>query len=179
MSIDFTNWTSATGDMPWGVQKAFKTALQAVADGDIKMVHGMDSYEGSPCLVNAINQMISHDASASPTQFAGSVVSAFDRTTSRMAEQPAFADSTVNPHHFVTPLMAEVLLANFGPEKSEPVEVVVDEKAEIINAPYVEQSDTALMAEWLTAQVNHAAEIECEVPVSEPVAVHVQIPSSS
>jgi hypothetical protein len=50
---DFTAWTAATGNMPWGVQSAFKTALEAVADGQVKMVWGADSYNGSPCLVNA------------------------------------------------------------------------------------------------------------------------------
>ncbi|HET7713536.1 MAG TPA: hypothetical protein VFK94_04215 [Patescibacteria group bacterium] len=157
MSLDqaIKDWNRATADLPWGVQSVFKTALQSVADGDIKMVHGADSSNGSPCLVNAVNAMVSATASASPSAFAPAVVGAFDYVCREFYAQMGApnADAT-----YVTPFVAEVLLRNFGKDDPKPsdeelaLKSVTTEPASILDDPYVEPSDEELMQAWLTAQ---------------------------
>jgi hypothetical protein len=166
---DFTSWTAATGSMPWGVQSAFKTALEAVADGQIKMVWGADSYNGSPCLVNAINQMIHKDAAHSPSNFAGEVVSAFDSVNCSLYKAIGEPNADSN---YVTPFVAEILLQKFGVMALQPQDVEIKKEPSVMDDPYVEKSDEALMTEWLTAQTKPEV-VEClpDVPDVTPEAM--------
>jgi hypothetical protein len=162
-----SNWTAVTAELPWGVQLAFKTALQAVADGDIKMVYGADSYQGSPCLVNAVNQMISHEASVSPSAFAGSVVSAFDNVNCALLGKGVNTDS-----RYVSPFAAEILLQHFGPMKPVPEIQAPGDVSTLkdgVNTPYVERNDTEMMNEWLAAQSNPVCISEDEA--HEPIQI--------
>jgi len=159
--IDFKHWTNATAEMPWGVQRAFVTALEAVRDGQIKMVYGTDSYNGSPCLVNAINQMISLDANASPATFASEVVRSFDVVNRAMFE--LYGTSAGFHERYVTTASAEVLLHNFGELKPESVFEAPDVAAAIATSPYTEKSDTELAQEWLDANKNLADEKPCDI----------------
>jgi len=148
--------------MPWGVQSAFRTALEAVAEGQIKMVWGADSYNGSPCLVNAINQMIHKDAAHSPSNFAGEVVSAFDNINRKLYQAIGEPNADQN---YVTPFVAEILLQKFGVMALQPQDEPIKEPS-VMDDPYVEKSDEALMTEWLTAQTK-PEEVQCEVLPTE------------
>jgi hypothetical protein len=147
--------------MKWGVQSAFKTALEAVADGDVKMVWGADSHNGSPCLVNAINQMIHKDAGASPSQFASAVVSAFDVLNRELYQQIGEPNAD---QHYVTPFVAEILLRHFGAMSPKPADVE-PEPVNVIDQPYVEKSDDEMAMEWLTASTTVE---ECKDVCPEP-----------
>jgi hypothetical protein len=131
---DFTAWTAATGNMPWGA----------------------DSYNGSPCLVNAINPMISKDSSASPSNFAGEVVLAFDAVNGSLFQEIGEPNAD---RHYVTPFVADILLQKFGLLKTKPADEPVVEPS-VMDDPYVEKSDADLMDEWLTAATK-PAEQEC------------------
>jgi len=156
--IDFSGWTSATAAMPWGVQRAFMTALETVRDGQIKMVWGADSYNGSPCLVNAINQMIHSDAQASPMQFASDVVGNFDKVNRALYE--TYGEAAGFDSQYVTVASAEVLIHHFGTLKPEPD---FSTPEDITPKVYVEKSDTEMAQEWLDANKGLAADEPCEI----------------
>lgn len=142
------DWREATAAMPWGVQRVFKTALESVADGSIIMAWGSDVVDGHPCLVNSVSAMINSstkaDNSTQPSVFAPAVVGAFDRLNSVLHDRFKNAE-----YHIVSPLAADVLLQHFGAMQPEPVVEPVKTEVDVINQPYIELSDEALMAAWV------------------------------
>ena len=106
-------WKTATANAKWGVQQAIKTSLELVADEQIKICWGQDDYNGAPCLINSINQMLSHNADHSPSGKYPNIVRAFDLVN---------ADIGINKDFFVSPIAAEILLRNMGEMKPVPVE---------------------------------------------------------
>jgi len=165
-SVNFEAWTKATGDLPWGVQRTLYEALGAVANSGIKMCYGANWYDGAPCLVNAVANMISADpAKVTPAQWFPHVVREFDMVNE------ALSMAGVNKYdNIVTPLAAEVLMANFGPLKPPPTEDDWQEAAlEVLNsAPYVEPSDEEMAKAWAEA-INHPS-VGLEPREDEPVA---------
>lgn len=145
--IDFTAWTAATGTLDWGTQRVMKDTLALVSEGKIELVHGVDSLGGKPCLVNAVAAMIAHDVSqVSPANWYPSVVDAFDRINAQLV-----GNGVNRTDGFVSPLAAEVLLANFAPLKPVPTEAEAAEAAGAIMAAsmvYVEPTDEEVAAAW-------------------------------
>lgn len=110
-------WRMATGNAKWGVQQAIKTSLELVADEQIKMCWNQDDYNGAPCLINSINQMLSHNADHSPSGEYPHIVRAFDTVNHDLA-----GTRNINNDYFVDPIAAEILLRNMGEMKPVPVE---------------------------------------------------------
>jgi hypothetical protein len=154
-TIDFSAWTKATGDLQWGVQRALYETLGAVAQDGVKLVYGTDSYDGSPCLINAVANMLALDVNAvSPASWFPSVVAEFDRINKDLWVRG------VNPEtYMVSETAAEILMANFGPLKPVPTEeefkaAAAEHLAAVeANRPYVEPSD-AEFADMLAASDN-------------------------
>lgn len=142
-TINFSGWTKATGDLKPGQQAVFLDFLNLVKDGKAHLVHGADYRDGKPCLVNGVATMLSH-SSVSPTQMFPSVVGEFDRTCKAMAAVGLEGDL----EGYVSPLMAEFLIRNFGEVKDIEVSEPVEKKVE--DGPYIEPTD-AQMVSFLTA----------------------------
>jgi hypothetical protein len=167
-TIDFTAWTKATGDLQWGVQRALYETLGAVAQDGVGLVYGTDSYDGSPCLINAVANMLSLDVNAvNPGSWFPQVVGAFDYINRQLFERG------VNEPFMVSETAAEILMANFGPLKPVPTEeefkaAAAEHLAAIeANRPYVEPSD-AEFAEMLAASDDNVPPADI---VDEPVPV--------
>ena len=166
-------WRKATGDLPWGVQRAFVDALTLVKDEKIHLVHGANYRDGKPCLVNAVAQMVTKkDSGVSPTEFAPSVVRLFDRINSAL-EDDGVNDAAGEHAGYVSSLAAEILLRNFGPlktvEAAEQAPPVKEEK------PYVERSDEDLAREWLASMNAPAPEaVDDLATIGDPVALHLK-----
>lgn len=143
MKINFTNWTTATAELKWGVQRAFRDALQAVADGKATIVYGRDYNSGSPCLVNSVAAMLTTGGGRGvPSRHFGAVVSEFD-IINRQLE--GFNVNTTPG--VLSPTGAEFLLHNFGPMKQPPTVSPMD----AFSAPYTEPEDDDLMMDWIGA----------------------------
>lgn len=167
--LDFTAWRVATADLPWGVQRVLKETLLVVAEEKATLVHGADSWNGHPCLINAVANMISLDVNlVNPSSWFPGVVSAFDRLNRD------FITAGINkPGRVVSPLAADVLLANFGTLKPVPVEADYKEQAaEILRTveamPYHEPSD-AEFADMLAAMDNVPPPSEVAVVIDSDV----------
>lgn len=141
LKIDFTRWTKATGDLLPGQQRVFKDFLETVASGDTTLVFGADVRAGSPCLVNGVQVMMS-ETQVSPTAAFPHLVSAFDSVcwymqTAGLAEKSGY----------VSPLMAEFLLRNFGEIKpmdvEQPPAIMVE--GVIHEGIYIEPSDEQML----------------------------------
>lgn len=145
--IDFSGWTAATGTLDWGTQRVMRDTLALVSEGKIELVHGADSLGGKPCLVNAVASMIAHDVSrVNPASWYPAVVSAFDRINRALMANDVNAGDG-----FVSPLAAEVLLANFAPLKPVPTEAdFAKAAAEVMVAStvYVEPTDEEVTTAW-------------------------------
>lgn len=137
MSIDFTNWTVATAQLKPGQQAVFLDMLNLVKDGKVHLVHGADYRDGKPCLVNGVATMLSQ-SSVSPMEKFPYVVSAFDVVCGEMAN----AGLSEGLKGYVSPLMAEFLIRNFGEVK--PIELTDPPVTE--PGPYVEPSDAEMAA---------------------------------
>jgi len=156
-----TQWRSATAELPWGAQRVLHETLTAVAENGIHLVHGADYRDGKPCLINAAGSMLTSSGGAGiPMQHYGRVVRLFDQINSALQEK-----GVNDASGYVSPLAAEILLRHYAPLKSapstEPAVVVAD-------ATYVEPSDEALAAEWLTA-MQAPAPSELYEPATDPV----------
>jgi len=114
LSYQIESWNTVTGLLPWGVQRVLKDALQLVADEKITMCHGVDSYAGSPCLVNAINPLISNHA-VNPAKAYPMLVSVFDLFNTEFNKQVP-----TNDPWLVSPIAAETLVRNFGSLQPKP-----------------------------------------------------------
>lgn len=145
--IDFSSWTEATGQLKPGQQAVFLDFLNLVKDGQAHLVYGADYRDGKPCLVNGVATMLAH-SSVSPMQEFPFVVSAFDNLCARMEVEGLCEEGLKG---YVSPLMAEFLIRNFGEVKAieltEP-----DPVAEAESGPYIEPSDAAMEA-FLSAMV--------------------------
>lgn len=152
LMIDFTSWTRATAGLLPGQQAVFLDFLNVVADGKAHLVHGANYRDGKPCLVNGTAQMLSHGA-VSPTGAFPEVVMAFDAACAAMEA------AGVDDHGgYVTPLMAEILIRNFG--EVQPIVLTEDKEtvAPTDNGAYIEPTDAA-MDEFLAAMVAPAPEV--------------------
>ena len=160
-SINFKHWTDATADLDWGVQRVMKETLNLVAEGKITLAHSTNvalvatsdtDSRTAPCLVNAVAQMLSADGDVSPVSWFPNVVGAFDAVNRSLVE------AGVNEHekYIVSPLAAEVLIANFGEMKPVPTENDYKEaalealKKEAEAAPYIEPTDEEMAKAWET-----------------------------
>lgn len=146
----FVAWNEATAALPWGAQRALKETLQSVADEQIKLAWGADYNDGTPCLINAASTMLKavdgEGGHGKPSMAFPNIVSAFDKVNQHLF------DKGVNTHHLVSPLAAEILVANFAPLKDEPQRPEQSDVAlPISDIPYVEPNDEAIMQDWLDA----------------------------
>jgi len=153
-------WTKATSEIPWGVQRALKETLQAVADEQVTLAWGTDYNNANPCLINAAATMLKaiggEGGHGKPGMFYSGIVLAFDEVNQELFNRG------VNTHHIVSPLAAEVLVANFAelrPEPEIPEAVTPDP---VTNEPYLEVSDEQLTRDWLKA-LNEECEVESNV----------------
>lgn len=150
MSDHFQNWHSATADLPWGVQTVMFDTLQAVADGQVRLVHGADYKDGSPCLVNAVANMTEAGGGKGvPSSKFSNLVGAFDHINRFLQGEGVNEDDG-----FVSPLAAEILLRNFGQLKNKPVAAAVSEAVAPVafeTGVYKEPSDEELTRDWLNA----------------------------
>ena len=152
-------WRDATGAAPWGVQRAFKTVLEAVKDNGTHLVYGRDYSDKFPCLVNTVGPMLQVGGGRGiPSAHFGNIVSAFDALNTELHRMGVNDSETL-----VSPLAAEIMLRHYGslnPEPELPQETL----------PYTEPTDEDLMASWLAANEADAAKeqtVESEVPVTE------------
>ncbi len=81
--------------------------------GDVKVVYGINSYNGVPCLINAIGMMIS-EVSVEPCSDEPMLVSAFDELCAEI-QGKSFG--------LVDSLTAEILVRHFGKLKDQPAEL--------------------------------------------------------
>lgn len=139
------NWTTATADLNWGVQRVFYETLEACKDEKTHLVYGADYRDGKPCLLNTVAPMLTHSSSGiTPSNFAPEVVRYFDQVNAFLA------DTGVNDTSgYVSPLAAEVLLRNFGELK--PSEITVDTTPDSSHEVYIEPSDLDLARDLLEA----------------------------
>lgn len=153
MNDALTRWTHATGSAPWGVQHVLRDTLQAVADEQVTLAYNADYRDGSPCLINAAATMLSsisgEGGQGKPSAHFGSIVSAFDRVNSMLEGRGV----NTTPG-FVSPLAAEILVANFGELKEKPIQAAVSEAMAteaFSNKVFVEPSDEDITRDWLNA----------------------------
>ncbi len=128
--INFDSWTQATANLSWGAQAAMHDALSLVAEGKVTLAYGSDYVDGKPCLVNSVGQMLEvGGGNGIPSANFSQVVGEFDKIN-----RDLFEKNVNTKYNFVSPLAAEILLANFGPLKGTP-----------------EASDDEFAANWLEA----------------------------
>lgn len=143
-------WNQATSELPWGVQRVLYDTLNLVAEGKVTLVHGTDYSNGSPCLINAVGQMLTSGGGRGiPTQYFGNLVSLFDRINREFMSVPGH-----NTDSKVSPAVAEVLVHWFAPLKDEPIPGTEDEAAAMevfASQSYIEPSDADMMSDWLLA----------------------------
>ena len=156
--IDFQNWTMATANVPYGVQQVLHSSLELVAEEKLTMTYGADfGSDGSPCLINSAGKMLKATGGQTgyslPSVHFHDVVRAFDDINRELYNR------NVNTDNHLSPLAAEILLANFAPLKDKPIEAAVDEATHVeafANASYREPSDEDMAREWLTALTTEA-----------------------
>lgn len=159
MTIDFSAWTKATGDLLPGQQRVFLDVLNLVSEGKAHLVYGADYRDGKPCLVNAVGQMLSVGGGAGvPSRNFGDVVGQFDTLNAAML------DRGINTDGYVSPLAADFLIRNFGEVKPMTMNAVVTKDE--VATPYVEPSDEA-MARALAEMAAPAPEALADDPSPE------------
>lgn len=157
MNAHLNRWRQATGAAPWGVQRAFKTVLEAVRDNDTHLVYGRDYSGNFPCLVNTVAPMLSANGgqALSPSAHFSAIVGAFDSLNKALREVDVNTDDNL-----VSPLAADIMLRHYGalnPEPELPQETL----------PYMEPTDEDLMTSWLAA--NEADAVKERTVVESPV----------
>ena len=111
-----TSWTEATASLTATQQRVILDTLNLVQSGDIKIVYGVNTLGGRPCLINAIGEMIK-EVDYSPSYAFGHLVMAFDEVCDEISHSnKAFG--------YVTDLMAEVLVRHFGKLKDLPIHLI-------------------------------------------------------
>lgn len=162
--IDFSRWTNSTAALKPGEQAVFLDMLNLVMDGKVSLVHGADYRDGKPCLVNGVATMISH-SQVSPMGAFPDVVGAFDA----MCRQMVTLGLSDGLEGYVSPLMAEVLIRNFGEVK--PIDLTPEEEvtaAKVEDGPYVEPSDEQFLTSWLAAMQAPAPEVLADADNVDP-----------
>jgi hypothetical protein len=165
----YRQWTEATAELDWGVQRVFRDTFALVADGKAHLVWGSDYREGKPCLVNAVANMLSSTEGKGgyglPTIHFRRVVGLFDRLNAELQRQ-----GVNDASGYVSELAADILLQHFAPPKpipqDEQLAFDVNEamKGEAFaKAIYVEPSDEDIARDLLNAMSAPApAELENE-----------------
>jgi hypothetical protein len=150
-----TQWELTTSKLPWGIHSVFREAFSLAADGKIKLVHGANVHDGSPCLVNSVHSMLS-EKTLTPASAFPEVVRLFDQINRELR------DDGVNDHtNFVSPMAAEILLRWFAPEPPKPVENQVNEAMHteaFAAGQYREPTDDDLAKDWLNTLKVEAAQ---------------------
>ena len=145
MDATLKDWNTATGNLPWGVQRVFLDALNSVKDEKIHLVWGRDYRNGKPCLVNAVASMLTTGGGHGiPSDKFGPVVQAFDGINAELRRQG------VNTDGYVSPLAAEILIRNFGDLKPEP-DIDTSTVGELSHGAYIEPSDEEMAQDWLNS----------------------------
>jgi hypothetical protein len=157
-----TDWTNVTAKLPAGAQHALFDALCLVKDGDIKMVWGQDDYQGYPCLVNAVRNMLTHSSTDTPSHMYGQLVGMFDTVNRELQSRG------INKDHFVSPMAAEILVYYFAPlaDRSKVLEAqaraAAKAEARAKDAEIIpERNDDEILSDWLDAMQQVAEEEEC------------------
>lgn len=171
----FKDWTDATAELPWGVQKVMHDTLTLVSESKVTLAYGADYSKGSPCLVNAVAQMTqAGGGNGTPMAYFASLVGQFDRIN-----QWLYKEGVNEEPNIVSPLAAEILLRHFAPLKEQPLEKAVDEAIEpaaFETGTYREPTDEELTRDWLNCLNVEAP--ACEVnPVDE--SVHPRVPNQA
>lgn len=154
MTIDFSAWTKATTDLPWGAQSVFMSTLEAVRDGQVRLAHSADySSSGVPCLVNATATMLSYTKGEGgnniPIRNFREMVIAFDNVNYRL-----YIEGVNTTPGEVSPLAAEVLIKNFGPMKDKPFDNHVKEAFANVafeEHVYIEPTDDDIMRDFVNS----------------------------
>lgn len=129
-------WTKATEELSWGKQRTLFDTLTLVSEGKVKVIYGNDSFQGSPCLINAVGCMVK-DASQSPSQNERVLVRAFDIVCRSEFER----SGVIEEAPYLSPLGAEILIRNFAPLKPVPALGVAE------TAKYKEPKDSEIQAD--------------------------------
>lgn len=158
-------WFKATSELPWGVQRVLHDTLTLVGEGKVKLVHSADYSNGSPCLVNAVGQMLTAGGgNGIPTAYFGPLVGLFDSINRHFQSVPGY---NASGDLVVSPGVGEILVQWFAPLKEQPLEAMVDEATQMeafANHVYVEPKDEDIMRDWLNAVEKEA---QIEVTMSE------------
>lgn len=158
-----SKWSTATGNLKWGVQRVFLETLHAVKDNDTHLVWGADYRDGKPCLVNAVASMLTTSGGHGiPMAKFNEVVSLFDTINQELRKDG------VNTDGYVSPLAAEILIRNFGELKPEPAPETLVEMSH--GAVYVEPTDEELAQDWLNSMTAPGPEALTEMAKDNPVA---------
>lgn len=137
-------WNTATGNLPYGVQRVFMDTLNLVKEEKVHLVWGSDYRDGKPCLVNAVASMLTTGGGKGiPMQRFGEVVGKFDSINYELKRQG------VNTDGYVSPLAAEILIRNFGELKPEPDPSIPT--AELSHGAYIEPTDEEMAQDLLNA----------------------------
>lgn len=170
-------WKSATGMLPWGVQKYFITALENVYHGKATMAYGANyAADGSPCLVNTVSNVLAvagenrvEGDRGLPSSF-GDVVMLFDRINGTYASQTGYTGERVVQHD-----VAYMLLSNFGPIKTveQAAKETHDQDQKDLVEGYVERDDADLMKSWIAA-LQKEAPSDVEYPQTAPTSVSAE-----
>lgn len=149
---NLAKWTQVTSELPWGVQRVLHDTLSLVAEDKVHLVHSADYSNGSPCLINAVGQMLTTGGGKGiPARYFANLVILFDNINQEFEKIPGYNDPSTR---MVSPAVGEVLLRNFAPLKDKPVSDAVDEAMAMeafANHVYVEPSDADFARDWLNA----------------------------
>ena len=152
MDATLKDWNTATGNLPWGVQRVFMQTLEAVKDESIHLVWGSDYRDGKPCLVNAVASMLTTSGGHGvPMNKFRDVVTAFDSLNHQLRQQG------VNKDGYVSSLAAEILIRNFGELKPEP-DIDTSTVGELSHGAYIEPTDEEMAQDFLNAMTAPAPE---------------------
>lgn len=149
----YENWTKATGNLKWGVQRVFHDVFSLASESQTTLIYGADYKDGNPCLVNTVGTMLSatkgQGGTGLPTQHFGEVVSLFDQIN-RDLESKGVNDKP----GYVSPMAAEVFLRYFAPLKEKPIDAAVDDALQgeaFANNVYRERSDEDIARDIMSA----------------------------
>lgn len=142
MTTLLNQWTAATGDLKYGVQRVFHDVFSLAAEGKTHLIYGADYYNGMPCLVNTVGGMLSTGGGEGiPSEYFGEVVRLFDEINREFERTGINTES-----HRVSETAAETLLRNFAPLKDVPPAPMHFNPDATVNEQYIEPSDDAMAA---------------------------------
>lgn len=161
-----TKWQTATGNLPYGVQRVFKDVLDLVAEGKKSdLVYGADYTSQGACLVNAsANMLVAGGGHGIPIANFEDVVTLFDQINAY------FLNVGVNESpNLVSPLGGEILAMWYAPLKDMPdvVENFETEAGNVIPMPYIEPTDAEMEEAFMT--MLQARPVATPFDVTEPI----------